>query len=117
MSRSLTGVGEVAWFVTLIALVLTSMAVGSANIAIIEVIDAILRAVGLSDPHVAKPLDRIIIELRLPRTIVAVMVGAGLGVVGCLLQTVTRNDLADPFLFGLSSGAARSAASSRLYTA
>ncbi|TGT20350.1 hypothetical protein EN817_31045, partial [Mesorhizobium sp. M3A.F.Ca.ET.174.01.1.1] len=29
--------------------------------------------------------------------------GAGLGVVGALLQTVTRNDLADPFLFGLSS--------------
>lgn len=32
-----------------------------------------------------------------------------LGIVGCLLQTVTRNDLADPFLFGLSSGAAAGA--------
>jgi iron complex transport system permease protein len=41
----------------------------------------------------------------------AIAVGAGLGVVGALLQTVTRNDLADPFLFGLSSGAAAGAVS------
>lgn len=58
------------------------------------------------DPH---PLTRIILDLRLPRAILALMVGAGLGIVGCLLQTVTRNDLADPFLFGLSSGAAAGA--------
>ena len=109
MSRRLTGVGGLAWFVILTALVLTSMAVGSANIAIADVIDVILRAIGLSNPNTVTPLDRIVIELRLPRTIVAVMVGAGLGVVGCLLQTVTRNDLADPFLFGLSSGAAAGA--------
>ena len=51
----------------------------------------------------------ILLELRLPRAILALCVGGGLGVVGCLLQTVTRNDLADPFLFGLSSGAAAGA--------
>ena len=85
------------------------MAVGAAEIAIVDVIDAILRALGLAEPKTASPLDRIIIELRLPRTVVAVMVGAGLGTVGCMLQTVTRNDLADPFLFGLSSGAATGA--------
>lgn len=66
----------------------------------------------LTGPHAVEqpsPLDRIIIDLRLPRALLALMVGAGLGVVGCLLQTVTRNDLADPFLFGLSSGAAAGA--------
>ena len=47
--------------------------------------------------------------MRLPRTILAIAVGAGLGVIGLLLQTVTRNDLADPFLFGLSAGAAAGA--------
>ena len=97
------------WFIILSALVLISMAVGAAEIAIVDVIDAILRALGLAEPKTASPLDRIIIELRLPRTVVAVMVGAGLGTVGCMLQTVTRNDLADPFLFGLSSGAATGA--------
>ncbi len=110
MSRRLTGIGAgLVWFTSLTTLMLTSMVVGSANIAIVDVIDSLLRAAGLSDPEAAGPLDRIIIELRLPRTIIAVMVGAGLGVVGCLLQTVTRNDLADPFLFGLSSGAAAGA--------
>ncbi|MBP8867154.1 MAG: iron chelate uptake ABC transporter family permease subunit, partial [Propionivibrio sp.] len=47
---------------------------------------------------------RIIIELRLPRVLLGLMVGAGLALTGLLLQTVTRNELADPYLFGLSSG-------------
>jgi iron complex transport system permease protein len=59
--------------------------------------------------EVAGPVARIILDLRLPRVLLAVCVGGGLAVVGCLLQTTTRNDLADPFLFGLSSGAAAGA--------
>ena len=57
------------------------------------------------------PLVRIVLDLRLPRVLLALCVGTGLGVVGALLQTTTRNDLADPFLFGLSSGAAAGAVS------
>ena len=45
-------------------------------------------------------------HIRLPRTILAVVVGAGLALVGAALQAVTRNPLADPYLFGVSSGAA-----------
>ncbi|MBP8867367.1 MAG: iron ABC transporter permease [Propionivibrio sp.] len=52
---------------------------------------------------------RIIIELRLPRVLLGLMVGAGLALTGLLLQTVTRNELADPYLFGLSSGSAAGA--------
>lgn len=48
---------------------------------------------------------RIIYELRLPRTLLAFMAGAGLAIAGLILQTVTRNPLADPYLFGISSGA------------
>lgn len=48
----------------------------------------------------------IVVDLRLPRVLLAVLVGASLAIAGALLQTATRNDLADPFLFGLSSGAA-----------
>ena len=51
----------------------------------------------------------IVLQLRLPRVLLAALVGAGLAVVGVLLQSVTRNDLADPFVFGLSSGAATGA--------
>jgi iron complex transport system permease protein len=54
-------------------------------------------------------MQAIVRELRLPRALLAMMVGASLAMVGALLQTITRNDLADPFLFGLSSGAAAGA--------
>ncbi|TQF69719.1 FecCD family ABC transporter permease [Pseudoalteromonas luteoviolacea] len=49
--------------------------------------------------------QKIIIELRLPRTVLAFLAGAGLATAGLILQTVTRNPLADPYLFGISSGA------------
>ena len=57
----------------------------------------------------SNPMTKIIIDLRLPRMVLASIVGSGLAIVGVLLQTATRNDLADPFLFGLSSGAAAGA--------
>ncbi|CAM4029397.1 FecCD family ABC transporter permease [Pseudoalteromonas byunsanensis] len=49
--------------------------------------------------------QKIVIELRLPRAILAFLVGSGLAMAGLILQTVTRNPLADPYLFGVSSGA------------
>lgn len=45
-------------------------------------------------------------ELRLPRALVAALVGAGLGMAGLIIQTVMRNPLGDPGLMGVSSGAA-----------
>ncbi|MBA4046991.1 MAG: ABC transporter permease, partial [Sphingomonas sp.] len=48
----------------------------------------------------------IIAELRLPRTVLAVLVGAALGLSGAVMQGYLRNPLADPGLFGVSSGAA-----------
>jgi iron complex transport system permease protein len=49
--------------------------------------------------------QKIVIELRLPRVILAFIAGSGLAMAGLILQTVTRNPLADPYLFGISSGA------------
>lgn len=49
--------------------------------------------------------SRIIFELRMPRTLLAFLAGSGLAIAGLILQTVTRNPLADPYLFGISSGA------------
>lgn len=48
----------------------------------------------------------IILELRIPRTVLAAVVGAGLGLSGAAMQGYLRNPLADPGLFGVSSGAA-----------
>lgn len=49
--------------------------------------------------------QKIVMELRLPRVILAFTAGCGLALAGVILQTVTRNPLADPYLFGISSGA------------
>ena len=64
----------------------------------------VLSALGIVPGDVPPMIKSIVLELRLPRTLLGLLAGAGLALVGALLQTTTRNDLADPFLFGLSSG-------------
>ncbi|MEM6757867.1 MAG: iron ABC transporter permease [Pseudomonadota bacterium] len=85
-----------------------STAYGTTSIALSEVTRAVLLGIGLAEGDPA-PVHRIVFDLRLPRALFAAVIGAGLGIVGVVLQTTTRNDLADPFLFGLSSGAAAGA--------
>lgn len=53
----------------------------------------------------------IVFELRLPRVLAALLIGAALGAAGALLQALLRNPLADPALIGVSGGAALGAAS------
>ncbi|MDP2121941.1 MAG: iron ABC transporter permease [Hoeflea sp.] len=60
--------------------------------------------------------EAIVWELRFPRALLAVMVGAGLALVGASLQSVTRNPLADPHLLGISSGGAFGAILALLHT-
>lgn len=57
----------------------------------------------------------IVWELRLPRALLAASAGAALAVIGAVLQVLTRNPLADPYLFGISSGAAVGAVTVILY--
>ncbi|MEN2786597.1 FecCD family ABC transporter permease [Sphingomonas qilianensis] len=54
----------------------------------------------------ADPRSIIIVELRMPRTVLGLLVGAALGLAGAVMQGYLRNPLADPGLFGVSSGAA-----------
>ena len=48
---------------------------------------------------------RILVDIRLPRVLTGFAAGAGLTLAGSILQSVTRNPLADPYLFGIVSGA------------
>ncbi|MEY4700270.1 MAG: hypothetical protein RL326_457 [Pseudomonadota bacterium] len=57
----------------------------------------------------------IVLNLRLPRTIFAVLVGAGLSMVGACYQALFRNFLASPFTLGVSSGAALAASSALVF--
>ena len=60
--------------------------------------------------------EAIVWDIRFPRTLLAIMVGSGLAIVGASLQSVTRNLLADPHLLGISSGGAFGAILALLHT-
>lgn len=77
-----------------------SLLVGGAPLATAAVLHA------LSHPHAGGPAATIVWQLRLPRVCIAAVVGASLAVSGALLQGMLRNPLVDPFLTGVSAGAA-----------
>ncbi|MGW3974461.1 FecCD family ABC transporter permease [Streptomyces ardesiacus] len=61
------------------------------------------------------PEDVIVTEVRLPRVLLGMIVGAGLGVAGTALQAMTRNILAEPYLLGVVGGASAGAALTILF--
>ena len=71
---------------------------------------------GLIEQTWSRGRAAIVWEIRFPRALLAMMVGAGLALVGASLQAVTRNPLADPHLLGISSGAAFGAILALLHT-
>ena len=81
----------------LILLVLLTT-VGSVNLSFGEIISALI-----NDDN--KMVTTIVYKMRLPRNILAVLVGANLAVSGILLQSVMKNPLADPGITGVSTGA------------
>jgi iron complex transport system permease protein len=83
----------------LIAASLLAIAVGTISIPISDLFNA-LRGAGDSLPVT------VVRTLRLPRVVAAILVGAGLGVSGAALQGTLRNPLAEPYLLGVSGGAA-----------
>ena len=84
--------------VILILLIFIFSTVGSVNLSFNEIILALIK-------NDNKVVVTIVYHMRLPRNILAVLVGASLAVSGCLLQAVMKNPLADPGITGVSSGA------------
>src|SRR3954471_2235957 len=89
----------VALILALIAAVMVGLWVGTIHVGPMSVWRAIL---GDGDATTVA----VIRTLRLPRTLLAVLVGAGLGLSGAALQGALRNTLAEPYLLGVSGGAA-----------
>ncbi|ADB33515.1 transport system permease protein [Kribbella flavida DSM 17836] len=89
--------------------------VGTANIGAADVLGIILRHLRLGDlapvPAPSPLIDALIWESRLPRVLLAGVIGLGLSVCGAVLQSITRNPLAEPYLLGVSSGASTGAVS------
>ncbi|WP_448221416.1 FecCD family ABC transporter permease [Gordonia iterans] len=92
-----------AWFaaacVLLAAVVVVSVMVGSAQLSPSTVWSALTAPDGGIDHNTIR-------QVRVPRTVLGLLVGAALGVGGALMQAVTRNPLADPGLLGVNAGAA-----------
>ena len=76
-----------------------SLTNGTFDITITDVCKTLLRIDPVPD-H-----DLVIFEFRLPRIIIAGLVGVGLGVAGAVIQGITRNGLADPGILGVNAGA------------
>ena len=84
----------------LAAVSFASLMVGSTPMSVSELWRALTSA---SDP--STEMQRIILlNIRLPRVLVALIVGAGLSVAGAALQALLRNPLAEPYILGISSG-------------
>ncbi|MGP4019360.1 FecCD family ABC transporter permease [Saccharopolyspora sp. 5N708] len=82
----------------LVLLCLLSIAIGARTIPLDEVVKALFSPTGTE-------LDAIVRDLRIPRTVLGVLVGMALGLAGAVAQALTRNPLADPGLLGISAGA------------
>lgn len=84
--------------IALITIVGISLSFGAVSMTTAQIWQALTKT--------GDPLNQTIIwDLRLPRILAAVLVGAALGMSGSLLQGMLRNGLADPFLLGISAGA------------
>ena len=93
-----------AWYwlalgAALLAISVIAVASGAVNVPLGAVIDALR---GHGDPTAIA----IVRDLRLPRVVLGALVGAGLGASGAALQGALRNPLAEPYLLGVSGGAA-----------
>jgi iron complex transport system permease protein len=97
----------VALAVVVVVATLLAVGIGAVQVAPTRVVQIVAHHVapGAVEPTFTAVEDRIVWQFRMPRALLALLVGAGLSVVGAVLQAVVRNPLADPFLLGVSSGA------------
>ena len=85
----------------------TALQFGAKFISLDQIISALMSIIDANTT--GSMTDTIITDIRLPRLIYSVLTGIGLSLVGLLMQTVTRNALADPYVLGVSSGASTGA--------
>ena len=108
--------GRAVWLVALVALLaalvlslLVAVTIGSVNLSVGDVYGVIAyHLFGIGDASAygdGTATGDIVWQVRLPRLVLAIGVGASLAVVGAVMQAVVKNPLADPYILGVSSGA------------
>lgn len=95
----------VALVVALVVAVAFAVGIGTVAVPVDQVF-AVISAHLWGDPAGLDPLtNQIVWDFRTPRVLLAALAGAGLSLAGMCLQTLVRNPLADPYVFGVSAGA------------
>lgn len=90
--------------VVLVVTMIVALGIGAVRIPVATVLDVVMQRFG-TGVDVSALDDQIVWQLRMPRVLGAAATGAGLALCGAVLQSLTRNDLADPYLLGISGGA------------
>lgn len=94
-----------------VASVIAATPVGASNVSLGEVWSSVGGRMGFHVAELSASTDSLVWNLRIPRTLMAALVGAALAMCGVVLQSLTGNDLAEPYLLGMSSGASFGAVS------
>ncbi|GAB2751272.1 iron chelate uptake ABC transporter family permease subunit [Salinifilum aidingensis] len=89
--------------------VAVAITIGPAEIRVGDVYATVAARLGLGESSLSLIREGIVWNLRLPRTLLAAVCGAGLATCGAIMQSLLRNPLADPFVLGVSSGASTGA--------
>lgn len=91
--------------VLLLLTMLVATGIGAVTVPLVDTWSVIIGHLTGAPPRVDLATDQIVWQYRIPRVLLAVLVGGGLAVSGVVLQAVANNALADPFVLGLSYGA------------
>ncbi|HTJ50128.1 MAG TPA: iron ABC transporter permease [Cyclobacteriaceae bacterium] len=104
-SRSHTAVILTGLVIFLILLFLISLSIGAVSVSVREIIQILVAKVGIGT-HAQDVQSMVLLNIRLPRLVFTVLIGAALGISGGALQGLFRNPLVEPGTIGVSSGAA-----------
>lgn len=89
----------------LVVSIVLATAIGPADISPGDILGSALSHLSIGTNPLSPLQEGIVWSLRVPRVLTAAVVGAGLALCGVVMQALTRNPLADPYLLGVSSGA------------
>lgn len=94
----------VSLFIILIFTIGVSVSIGTMKIPILETYTVLIEKIFHLETSSNSTSSGIIWQIRLPRVMMGLVIGAGLALCGVVMQAIVQNPLADPFLLGISSG-------------
>lgn len=101
--------------VALLFVAVVGIAVGAVRLPVSQVLGALGAPLGLGSAAANPIASSIVFQLRLPRVVLAALVGAALATSGAIFQGLFRNPMADPYIIGVSAGAAVGATSAIVF--